>query len=380
VSEQRVVATGAALRAAQEMRALVNRLQPMARQVMADGQRLSRPDVWDGATAAHFRQAWSQHGSGLTRTVELLQELDGQAVRVIQDIMRAGSTGQLGAPPPAPKPPEHHGWGGWGWVHAGLAIASFIPVVGTAASLIDAGIYLAQGDYLDAGISAVGAIPLIGEGADALKAGRLAVAGARALEDTSQVVRIGEEGVRAFQATEDGARAIDAGDGAVQGLDRLAGIGRSSPTELTAEQAQQVTREFQDIGGDADMLRVNEGARTGYVDSRNVINVRGDVFPNPEGTTANATLSSRAALAHELGHANFNVPEGDPAWLPPGNVDDEARASIWAAQNVPNLSLDERVSLIMDAQQRGGVIPDAYRSFIDDTMESYWTGMFGGGG
>src|SRR5207244_5315006 len=132
-------------------------------------------------------------------------------------------------------------------------------------------------------------------------------------------------------------------------------------TDLTPEQAEQVTREFQEIGGDPSVLRINEGRKTAYLDGDGVINVRGDVFPNPEGTTANATLSSRAALAHELSHAHFDVPKSDPSWLPPGNIDDETRASIWAAKNVHGLSLDERVALIQDAQRRGGIIPDAYR-------------------
>jgi hypothetical protein len=176
-------------------------------------------------------------------------------------------------------------------------------------------------------------------------------------------------------------RAIEAGDTALRGeqvLDRAAASGRAEPVELTAEHAQQVTREFQEIGGDPQMLRINQGSRTAYLDGQNAINVRGDVFPNSEATTPNATLSSRAALAHELGHANFDVPKTDPNWLPPGNIDDETRVSIWAAQNVPGLSLDERASLILDAQQRGGVIPDAYRSFVDDTMAEFWSKRFGG--
>jgi hypothetical protein len=72
--------------------------------------------------------------------------------------------------------------GGCGWmdpadvnpidmVHASLSIGGFAPIVGAAFDLVDAGVYAVQGDYTNAAISAVAAIPAAG---DAIKAGAIA--------------------------------------------------------------------------------------------------------------------------------------------------------------------------------------------------------------
>jgi len=47
-------------------------------------------------------------------------------------------------------------------VQLGLGIVSMIPVVGNVASLVDAGISLARGDFVGAGLALIGAIPLVG--------------------------------------------------------------------------------------------------------------------------------------------------------------------------------------------------------------------------
>ncbi|MCL1810055.1 MAG: DUF6531 domain-containing protein, partial [Clostridiales bacterium] len=47
-------------------------------------------------------------------------------------------------------------------VQLGLGIVSMIPVVGNVASLVDAGISLARGDFLGAGLALIGAVPLVG--------------------------------------------------------------------------------------------------------------------------------------------------------------------------------------------------------------------------
>ncbi len=56
-------------------------------------------------------------------------------------------------------------------IHTVLDVAGFIPVVGTAADLINAGLYAAQGDYVNAGLSLVSAVPVIGDAAGALGKG-----------------------------------------------------------------------------------------------------------------------------------------------------------------------------------------------------------------
>jgi hypothetical protein len=68
-------------------------------------------------------------------------------------------------------------------------------------------------------------------------------------------------------------------------------------------------------------------------------------------------MTSRAALAHELGHHHFDVGEGHPDYLEPGAPEDEMRASRWAAEHVPGLTDEERRFLIIDAQSRGAPMP-----------------------
>jgi hypothetical protein len=205
---ERVLATDDALRAAKEIHALLSgRLPADIRSVSQYGRVLANPGRWDGPQASRFRSEWPTLDRGLNQVIPMLDRLHGDAQKVIQDILRAGS-GDL----PSHRPPasQSGGGGGWlGWVHVGLAIASFIPVVGSAAALADAGIYAAQGDYVDAGLSALGAIPMVGEAADAVKAGRLAVEG---VEDGAKLIKAGDEALQVARATEDGAHV--AGDGA----------------------------------------------------------------------------------------------------------------------------------------------------------------------
>ncbi|GAB2909704.1 hypothetical protein GCM10027093_54770 [Paraburkholderia jirisanensis] len=79
----------------------------------------------------------------------------------------------------APVKPETAAEGGFwgavgGWVHGGLDAAGLIPGLGAVPDLLNAGIYAVEGDYVNAGISAVAAIPVVG---DAALAGKYAVKG-----------------------------------------------------------------------------------------------------------------------------------------------------------------------------------------------------------
>jgi hypothetical protein len=60
-------------------------------------------------------------------------------------------------------------------IHLALDIAGFVPVIGEAADVANGILYLAEGDYVNAGISFVSAIPVAG---DSAKAGRFAIRGA----------------------------------------------------------------------------------------------------------------------------------------------------------------------------------------------------------
>lgn len=68
--------------------------------------------------------------------------------------------------------------GGGFWsslAHGVLGIASLVPGLNIPASLIDAGLYTVEGDYLNAGISMVGVIPIAGQGVKAVKMGKMVI-------------------------------------------------------------------------------------------------------------------------------------------------------------------------------------------------------------
>jgi|GEM_PF-4487490 hypothetical protein len=79
--------------------------------------------------------------------------------------------------------------------HTVLDVAGLIPVVGAAADLINAGWYAAEGDYVNAGLSALGAIPGIGDAATATKLGvkgaDAAIGAAKAADDVNDARKAG---------------------------------------------------------------------------------------------------------------------------------------------------------------------------------------------
>jgi hypothetical protein len=139
---------------------------------------------------------------------------------------------------------------------------------------------------------------------------------------------------------------ISSADSAVHGV---SGMRASASHRLSEADIERIKSEFQQVGGDPGNLRFNEAEQTGFSDVSGRIYVSGDVLPSadPNAIHPRSTMSSRAALAHELGHAHFRGTA-----LPPGAWNDEFRASYWAARNVPGLSPEERIDLINDALMR----------------------------
>ncbi|XXX77196.1 PAAR-like domain-containing protein [Sorangium sp. So ce134] len=74
------------------------------------------------------------------------------------------------------------------WVHTGLDIAGFIPGIGEIADGLNAAIYLAEGDYVNAAISAAGMIPFAGAAATG---GRLAAKAGKAIAEG-----VGQQGAK----------------------------------------------------------------------------------------------------------------------------------------------------------------------------------------
>ncbi len=126
------------------------------------------------------------------------------------------------------------------------------------------------------------------------------------------------------------------------------GLRRPASHILTAEEIADIKIDAKDLGIDETILRINEGTRTGFVDYKQVINIRGDILPDVESTVARDRMSQKAVLAHEYYGHYLNHPseyEFDD-WR------DEFRASYDAAVKAPNLSDADRAYLMIDAYDR----------------------------
>lgn len=130
---------------------------------------------------------------------------------------------------------------------------------------------------------------------------------------------------------------------------------------VTDAEAQEIGSVFEELGGVRADLRFNYGFQTGFHDASRKFHIRGDIFPHeePGGIRARSRMSIRAVLAHEIGHSRtFDRP-----LLPIGHWFDEYRASLWAADNVPNLTGEDRGDLLADAL-------DQYREALSDFGEA----------
>ena len=100
--------------------------------------------------------------------------------------------------------------------HMGLDVVGMVPVVGEAADLANAGWYAAEGDMVNAGLSAAAAIPGAGNVATAAKWGKRAVDAADAIGDVSKAAKAVDkaaDGAKAADKVADGAKASKAVDG-----------------------------------------------------------------------------------------------------------------------------------------------------------------------
>lgn len=108
-------------------------------------------------------------------------------------------------PPVKPETPKEEGW--WGaaspWVHGVLGVASFVPGLSVVTGAVDAGIYAAEGDMVEAGLSAASMIP---GGKVVTTAGKLAkgaaglVKGAHAAEEAAKAAKLAREAEEAAKA------------------------------------------------------------------------------------------------------------------------------------------------------------------------------------
>jgi RHS repeat-associated protein len=94
--------------------------------------------------------------------------------------------------------------------HTTLAVASFVPGLNVGASLLDAGLYAAEGDYMSAGLSLAGAIPggaLLKYGGRMLRAGADIEKGVKIAGDVEKADRLITDAEKAQAVIRDGEKA-----------------------------------------------------------------------------------------------------------------------------------------------------------------------------
>lgn len=136
---------------------------------------------------------------------------------------------------------------------------------------------------------------------------------------------------------------------------------RGSPNKpLTTAQQVDILEQAAQIGIPPDKIAFRTGT-TAYSDELDVVFVGGNVYPDLSSTNNRDTISVKATLAHEYyGHRRFRKTK-----LPYGDWRDEFRASYRAALDTPNLTDEERRSLMVDAYNRASEGGAALR-YTDD--------------
>lgn len=87
----RVLSSEEARTAITQMQNIINGgLTEQIRNLDAQGQRLSDPNVWDGKLAADFRGKWPETNSTLNNVIQKLEELRNTVHSINSDIMSAG--------------------------------------------------------------------------------------------------------------------------------------------------------------------------------------------------------------------------------------------------------------------------------------------------
>jgi len=97
------------------------------------------------------------------------------------------------------EPEEPGWWDRWGdRVHTALDVAGMCPIIGNAADLINAGVYLVEGDLANAAVSGLGALP----------GGQLATAGRVAAKYGDEAVAAGKKIAKGLDGADEGARGV----------------------------------------------------------------------------------------------------------------------------------------------------------------------------
>ena len=148
---------------------------------------------WQGRGAtAFFAEMNGVVYPGFQRLIGVLEEARAVTVQASEIMRRAeddaarlfkGQAANGNGRPGRGQADEGSWWDEWGeWVHGGLDVVGFIPVVGEIADGINAAVYLVEGRHVEAAISAAAMIPVVG---DVGKVGKFGVkVGKEILEET----------------------------------------------------------------------------------------------------------------------------------------------------------------------------------------------------
>jgi RHS repeat-associated protein len=127
---------------------------------------------------------------------------------------------------------------GHGWLsdlgHAALDVAGMVPVVGAVADVANGCWYAAEGDYLDAGLSFAGAIPVIG---DAAISARYAIKGAKYATEGIEAARALKNGAHVAEGVKDAVHGGEAAAGAAKSGKNASKAGEEAAQERAAQQA-----------------------------------------------------------------------------------------------------------------------------------------------
>lgn len=124
---------------------------------------------------------------------------------------------------------------------------------------------------------------------------------------------------------------------------------------LTSSEKEFVTKYLTALNVDMDKVVFTDVYRTAYNEKFDAYIIGTDVKPLEKAKygviNANQRISIKGTLAHEvIGHREAHI----KGWTQYDDVLEEVQASIRAARFAPNLSNQERITLLMDARSRLG--------------------------
>jgi hypothetical protein len=263
----------------------------------------------------------------------------GDRQRASDLLAEARSMGRKEEPQP-PEPPKEGlldklgGISGVG--HTVLDVAGLIPVVGSAADLINAGWYAAEGDYKNAGLSLLGAVPGVGDAATAIKLGvkgaDAAIGAAKAADDVADVAKAGD----AIKPTGGSGPSLGHGNGKEYSelTNRSYDPQKSGGPVLDLSTTRITDKSFKPGGVDAverHVLRFGENPAEQHMVQR----LRDIVDPSK---ATEATQQDKNFYAHELRESVRYRKEGFPSdgeQLLPN--DEKAAAELWESTHTASL-------------------------------------------